>query len=138
MNTADNLIKMGNEIVAIGERMRSVISADPANAIEVGVANNPNQPTPVQNNGAGEVPATLSNHAQQQQQQQQQQPAQQPVVNMTAPSFFKTLGELYPVHGGEVINAAILSITGGKCTTAQEIQDDATRQAVIDKIKGVV
>ena len=129
MNTANNLIHMGNEIIAIGERMRSVISADPANAIEIGNANNPN---PVQNTGTGEVPATL------QQQgvapvQQQQVVAPAPAPTMTAPEFIMELSKLFPTHGAK-INPALAEFG---YTTAPEVQDDATRLAVIAKIKGV-
>jgi len=150
MNTANNLIHMGNEIIAIGERMRSVISADPANAIEIGNATNPN---PVQNNGTGEVPATLQQQGvapvQQQQavvaqapsqgvapvQQQQAVVAQAPSqgATMSAPEFVAELAALYPTHG-EAINPALAEF-GYK--TAFEIQDDNTRLAVIAKIRGV-
>jgi len=128
MNTANNLIHMGNEIIAIGERMRSVISADPANAIEIGNANNPN---PVQNTGTGEVPVTL------QQQgvapvQQQQVVAPAPAPTMTAPEFIMELSKLFPTHGAK-INPALAEFG---YATAPEVQDDATRLAVIAKIKG--
>jgi len=129
MNTANNLIHMGNEIIAIGERMRSVISADPANAIEIGNANNPN---PVQNTGTGEVPATL------QQQgvapvQQQQVVAPAPAPTMTAPEFIMELSKLFPTHGAK-INPALAEFG---YATAPEVQDDAKRLAIIAKIKGV-
>jgi len=139
MNTANNLIHMGNEIIAIGERMRSVISADPANAIEIGNANNPN---PVQNTGTGEVPATLQQQGVAPVQQQQQQvvaPVQQqavtpaPAPTMTAPEFIMELSKLFPTHGAK-INPALAEFG---YTTAPEVQDDATRLAVIAKIRGV-
>jgi len=138
MNTANNLIHMGNEIIAIGERMRSVISADPANAIEIGNANNPN---PVQNTGTGEVPATLQQQGvaplQQQQVvaplQQQQVVAPAPAApTMTAPQFIMELSNLFPTHGAK-INPALAEFG---YATAPEVQDDATRLAVIAKIKG--
>jgi len=137
MNTANNLIHMGNEIIAIGERMRSVISADPANAIEIGNANNPN---PVQNTGTGEVPATLQQQGVAPVQQQVVTPVQQQQVvappaapTMTAPEFIMELSKLFPTHGAK-INPALAEFG---YTTAPEIQDDATRIAVIAKIKGV-
>ena len=128
MNTANNLIHMGNEIIAIGERMRSVISADPANAIEIGNANNPN---PVQNTGTGEVPATLQQQGVAPVQQQAVTPA--PAPTMTAPEFIMELSKLFPTHGAK-INPALAEFG---YTTAPEVQDDATRLAVIAKIRGV-
>ena len=135
MNTANNLIHMGNEIIAIGERMRSVISADPANAIEIGNANNPN---PVQNTGTGEVPVTLQQQGVASVQQQVVTPVQQqqvvaPAPTMTAPEFIMELSKLFPTHGAK-INPALAEFG---YATAPEVQDDAKRLAIIAKIKGV-
>ena len=129
MNTANNLIHMGNEIIAIGERMRSVISADPANAIEIGNANNPN---PVQNTATGEVPATLQTTVSQQAVVPTPLPTP-PVATMSSPEFIMELSKLFPTHGDK-INPTLAEFG---YNTAHEIQDDPTRLAVIAKIKGV-